>query len=225
MNIEEIEIIAKKLQELELEVYFIGGSVAALYADDIDTFEQRITRDIDVVIEVINRGHYYLLQERLREAGFNEDSESEVICRWIYQGIIVDIMPNDERILGFSNVWYSEGIKNSKKHLLQSGRQINIFSFPYFIATKLEALKSRGEDLRYSKDFEDIVRIIDNKSSLVLEFSKADVKVIEFIKSEFSYILKYNKYLTEAILCVLFPETNTNRSEKIIQKMKSIIET
>jgi hypothetical protein len=218
-NREEIEKLAKIFEELKLNPYFIGGSIVAVYADNINTFEQRVTRDVDVVIEVLNRGKYFLLQEQLREAGFREDSDSEVICRWKFDDILVDIMPNDEQILGFSNRWYSKGMENSIKFKLESGREINVFSFPYFIATKLEALKSRGEDLRYSKDFEDIIRLIENKEFFHKEIINTDFDLSQFIKTEFSHILNQNKYLTEAILCVLYPETNKERADRIVEKI------
>ena len=223
LNKKEIEKVAERLQEIGLTCYFIGGSIVAIYADNIGTFEQRVTKDIDVVIEVLNRGKYYFIQEQLREAGFKEDFESDVICRWIYDDVLVDIMPNDEKILGFTNRWYADGIKNAIKYKLESGREINVFTFPYFIATKLDALISRGEDNRYSKDFEDIVRLIDNKLSIQEEFENCEPSLLDFITSEFIKLFIQNKNATEDILCVLHPETDKYRADNIIDKVKLLI--
>src|SRR4051812_1067118 len=33
------------------------------------------------------------------------------ICRWDYDGLTVDVMPTDGKILGFNNRWYSDGLK------------------------------------------------------------------------------------------------------------------
>jgi hypothetical protein len=45
--------------------------------------------------------------ERLRALGFLEDtSEGAPLCRWVHSGTILDVMPLDEKILGFSNRWY-----------------------------------------------------------------------------------------------------------------------
>ncbi|MBK7636040.1 MAG: hypothetical protein IPJ13_18515 [Saprospiraceae bacterium] len=80
------------------------------------------------------------------------------------QGIIVDIMPNDADILGFSNPWYDEGYRNRLK-ITARDQEIQIFTAPYFIASKLVALNSRLDgdrlfDWRWSRDFEDIMKII-----------------------------------------------------------------
>lgn len=68
------------------------------------------------------------------------------ICRKIYKGVTVDVMPTDESILGFTNKWYTDGITKPEMAVLPSGRKISILSFPYFIASKIEAYKHRGND-------------------------------------------------------------------------------
>jgi len=40
--------------------------------------------------------------------GFSNDVESGVICRYKIKGIVVDVMPTSEGILGFANQWYIE---------------------------------------------------------------------------------------------------------------------
>jgi len=107
-----IAAVAQALAELNNEVVFVGGAVVSLYSPKPEMMDIRVTDDVDVIIEIANRGKYIQLQERLRELGFKEDIESNVICRWKINGIIVDIMPNDPSILGFSNPWYEEGYKN-----------------------------------------------------------------------------------------------------------------
>jgi hypothetical protein len=50
---------------------------------------------------------YAAFGERLRALGFSEDTgEGAPLCRWVHSGTILDIMPLDEKILGFSNRWY-----------------------------------------------------------------------------------------------------------------------
>jgi len=62
-------------------------------------------------------------------------------------------MPTDEKILGFSNRWYSQGIVHSIPYEIEKNITIRILSIPYFIGCKLEALFNRGMgDLRLSKD-------------------------------------------------------------------------
>lgn len=148
-NTERIRIVAKGLNPLQHEIYFVGGAVVSLYADQIDLFDHRSTEDVDVLVEIVSRGKYMILQERLRELGFREDHESSVICRWKYQGVTVDIMPLSIEILGFSNRWYAGGIKNSVLVDITDNMKINIFSYPYFMASKFEALANRKVDWRY----------------------------------------------------------------------------
>ena len=45
--------------------------------------------------------------------GFENDTESKVICRYKIQGIIVDIMPTGKDVLNFTNRWYIDGFKES----------------------------------------------------------------------------------------------------------------
>ncbi len=70
----------------------------------------RPTDDIDVVIELLSYGHFGELEERLRTLGFQNDVESHIITRYVYQGIIVDIMPTDPDVVGLSYIWYPEGM-------------------------------------------------------------------------------------------------------------------
>jgi len=95
--------------------------------------------------------------------GFHHDQESNVVCRYKYEGITVDIMPTDEEILGFSNRWYKLGLDYILKYELAEDIQIRLFEAPYFLASKFEAFKGRGGDRRTSYDFEDIVYFLDNR--------------------------------------------------------------
>jgi hypothetical protein len=73
-------------------------------------------------------------------------------------------MPSDPRILGFSNIWYQEGIKNAIETKLPNGNTVQIFSLPYFIAAKIEAYFGRGQgDFRLSSDIEDVVAVLDGQ--------------------------------------------------------------
>jgi hypothetical protein len=76
-------------------------------------------------------------------------------------------MPTDPSILGFSNQWYPEGVKTSIEHPIDNAAPIRIFTSPYFIASKMEAFKTRGEnDLYASHDLEDIVFVLDHRDSI-----------------------------------------------------------
>jgi predicted nucleotidyltransferase len=109
-NIVRLKIIANGLAELRQKVVFIGGAVAELYCGDPARNEAQPTDDINVVVEVLTRGAFAELEEKLRLIGFQTHGESLVICRYKYHDIIVDIMPTDAAILGFTNQWHREGI-------------------------------------------------------------------------------------------------------------------
>jgi hypothetical protein len=200
---ESIKTVALGLEPLGEEFVFVGGSVVECYATSITAELPRPTDDIDVVLELAHYGRYSILQEKLISAGFNPDNTSKVICRYQYRGITVDIMPDDPNILGFTNRWYRDGIKNSIQHKVDELLVIRIFSTPFFVASKIEAYKQRGaKDKRLSSDFEDIVYIIENRSELIDEVLNSPSTVREYIVEFCQTILRQQDTL-EAIAAVM----------------------
>ncbi len=115
----------------------------------------------------------------------------------------MDVMPTDPAILGFSNRWYGEAIKQAVEVQLPSKKKISIFSLPYFLATKLEAFHSRGnKDFRMSSDFEDIVTVLDGANDLVSTLRAAPKGVQDYHRAEFAAFLK-NESFEEGVLCHL----------------------
>ena len=196
-NITMLQIVAKGLGELKTNVVFVGGSVAELYADIPAASDIRTTLDIDCIIKLRSRMAHARLEEKLRTMGFvNDTSMGAPICRWIFHGIKVDIMPTDENILGFSNYWYSEGIENKITKRLSKGTEINVLSPEYYLASKFEAHKNRGgNDLRQSHDFEDIIFIIDNCNDLLEIIKKANHSVRDYLKEECQILLANNNLI------------------------------
>jgi hypothetical protein len=165
-NIDKIMVVAEALGDLRSQVVFVGGSVAELYATQPELSDIRPTIDVDCVvdIQIVTYSDYARLEEKLRKLGFaNDTSENAPICRKTYRGIIVDFMPVNPDILGFSNRWYKTGYENRIEKTLPDRTAIYIFPVEYYVATKLEALNSRGgSDIRGSHDWEDIVYVLDN---------------------------------------------------------------
>jgi hypothetical protein len=61
---------------------------------------------VDVIVEVGSHAAYATLGERLRKLGFKEDtSEDAPVCRWLIEGVKVDVMPTSAAVLGFGNRW------------------------------------------------------------------------------------------------------------------------
>jgi hypothetical protein len=87
------------------EVVFLGGASIQLWLTDPASPTVRVTDDVDVISDITSLTGYYRLGERLRKRGFSEAIDSDVICRWRHQatGLLLDVMPDDEKVLGFSN--------------------------------------------------------------------------------------------------------------------------
>ncbi|WP_139307938.1 hypothetical protein [Pontibacter flavimaris] len=127
-------------------------------------------------------GAWHKLQERLQELGFYPDPTSPVICRFTFEGITIDVMPDDAQILGFSNPWYKPGLDQSSFIALKPNLKIRILPVAYFLATKFSAYHSRGGDPRTSHDFEDIIYTTDNRLHLI-EDESLKAKKLEIYKS------------------------------------------
>lgn len=221
-NITRIKAVARLLQTMQQDVVFVGGATVALYADTIAA-EARPTDDVDVLIELAAYKDYAALDEQLRKAGFVNDIASGVICRYQVQGIIVDMMPTEPEVIGFSNKWYPEGFKSAIT-VMADELPVKIFSLPYFIASKLEAYKSRGgSDYRFSSDFEDIVYVLVNNSRAEEMLSNAPENVKHYLQKEFKVMLM-DPHLEEGFYVHLEPATALRQSIYIQELMQKIAE-
>lgn len=163
--------IARRLEPLLPELVFVGGVTTELFFTSPSASEVRITRDADVICEVTGRVEYHRLGEALRELGFQEDtSPGAPLCRWTSEDGILDVMPVDEDILGFTNPWYERALATSRWIDVSESLRVRIVSPPMFVATKLAAFEGRGEDdVLESHDIEDIVVVIAYRDELVHE--------------------------------------------------------
>jgi hypothetical protein len=204
-NIEMLARVAHGLRDLKNNVVFVGGSVAELYAVSPELSDIRPTLDVDCVVKLASKIEFDKLEEELRVLGFHNDTTMGApICRKIYQDIIVDIMPIDSDILGFSNRWYCNGVDNKIVSKLPDGTNIYIFPVEYYIATKLEAMHSRGgRDIRLSHDWEDIVYVIDNSPNLVDAIKQSnDQELVTYLRNRFDRLLN-NPNIWEIIYSAL----------------------
>lgn len=191
-NLPRLQAVAHALGPLRERVVFVGGATVNLYSTMLaSTPEPRITDDVDCIVEVAPRNAFYALEEELRALGFANDMTSGVICRWQLQGLTVDIMPTEPEILGFSNPWYPAGFAQAIPYVLPDGTSIRILSPPYFLATKLAALRDRGwAELRLSQDLEDLVHVLDNRPALPEEVVGADEAVRRYISQQVTDLLR-----------------------------------
>jgi len=223
VDIEIVKQIATALQDLRPDFAFVGGSIVSLYVNDPSADTVRQTIDIDLSISLKGYGAWARLQDELSRLGFSPDRDSKIICRYLYNGVTVDIMPDDENILGFSNPWYKSGLAKLEPHLLDNGLSINLFPLPYFIATKFSAFRGRGRgDHRTSHDFEDIVYAIDNVTNVVDQIKSADEDVKEFLTSEYRAVLDHQNR-KEIISCHLSKLIRDARYPLIVDKIAEIV--
>ena len=222
-NIEMLQIVAEGLNSLIGEMVFVGGAVAELYADNPAASDIRPTTDIDCVIELSSRKDHAKLENELRQRTFmNDTSKDAPICRWVYRGIKVDVMPTDSDILGFTNKWYAEGIENRIQKTLPGGQEINIFSPAYYLASKFDAHKGRGgTDLRQSQDFEDIIYVIYNCTNLYENIANANLSVKTYLINECKALIKNNN-INEGIESAMPYDADSDSSEIVTDLIEKI---
>ena len=127
-------------------------------------------------------------------------------------------MPTDASVIGFTNRWYADGFKNAISIKLDDCL-IKIFSLPYFIASKIEAFKSRGNNnYLYSTDFEDIVYVFENNANILSLLNESPKEVNEYLKKIFTEF-RQDYSFEEGLSAHLEPNT---KAQQII-RIKSIV--
>lgn len=197
-NVVRIKAVHHALGSYRDKVLYVGGASVSLYADR-PSAEVRPTDDVDILIELLNYTAYAELEAQLRRQGFENDYESGIICRFRVQGIIVDVMPTSNDILGFSNRWYEQGFKHAMDIQLDQECHIGILQPPYFLATKIESFKNRGGgDGRMSSDFEDIIFVLNNRRAIWEEMERSSADIRTYLRNEWAALVG-NEYLYEWI--------------------------
>jgi hypothetical protein len=192
VSVELLELAADALGNLVPEVVFLGGATIPLWITDPGAPPPRPTKDVDVVVECATTSDFHEFESKLRERGFAEDQESRGICRWKHgaSGLQLDAMPERGAILGFENRWQGASIPHAPSRELPSGQLIRAASPPYLVAMKLEAFSSRGgEDLLGSRDFGDVISLVDGREELVGEVRAAEPELQAFIAERIARLL------------------------------------
>jgi len=219
-NLANIEFIAQALGDFRNSVVLVGGAVVGILITDTNRPAARPTLDVDLVTKVSGRAEYYEVCEVLRKAGFKENDE--VICRWTKDGVLVDLMPTDSAILGFSNRWHELAMQSSISMTLPSGLILRHISAPLFIASKLESFHGRGNGNYAHHDIEDIINLVDGKSDLSAELALAPVDVQSFIREEIEDLLLDPDFITQLPWHLSPTTTEQARSAIIIERLRSL---
>ena len=225
-NLEILSRAVAQLGPLVERMVFLGGCATALLLTDPAAPEVRVTQDVDAITEVRSLADYYRLADDLRAVGFVEDqTQGSPMCRWRAPGIILDVMPTDERVLGFGNRWYRPAVASAQPVVLPSGAHIQAVTAPYFLATKLEAFDGRGGgDYLASHDLEDIITLIDGRPELVDEVRGADASLRRFLRERFLALLSVRSFV-EALPAHLPPDAASQaRLPVILERIRSLAE-
>jgi len=218
-----LKALASELKALEIDYAFTGGSIVGLLLDNPDLTPIRPTDDVDVIVEVLSRKNYPRFEERLRERGFLNDSrQGAPMCRWIYNTLIVDVMPIEGSFLGLNTVWFDYALASAVDRVID-GETIRVVSATAFVATKLAAFKDRGEgDFYGSHDLEDIVAVVDGRERLGYEMLEAEGSLRAYVGREISKLLGNSNFL-EALPAHLPPDQGSQaRLPSLIEKLKSL---
>jgi predicted nucleotidyltransferase len=222
-NIELLTKVAKKLGPLLREVVFVGGCTTGLLITEEAAAEVRPTFDVDVIAEITTYAGYAAFSERLRALGFREDSSKGApLCRWLIDAVKLDVMPLEEKILGFTNRWYPAAMDAAQETVLEPGLRIRVVTAPYFVATKLEAFCGRGRgDYAGSHDLEDLLTVIDGRAAIVQEIGKA-ASVRSYIAEQFQVLLKTPAFV-DALSGHLLPDPGSQaRLPLLRERMEAI---
>ena len=221
IDLSAVSEIAQALGNLNKSVVFVGGAVVSIYADDPAADEIRPTQDVDLTLKPLNYDQQ-ALDEKLAELGFHPDLQGHTICTYKYNDIAVDIMPSTDTMQGPTNRWYSIGF-DSIQIISLEGVLIQVLSAACYLATKFEAYNHRGNgDCRTSHDFEDIIYVIDNRTTIVEDVQLADPRVKEFLQSEFQKILD-TPYAEEILSAHLHPLILEKRYPMLLAKISDML--
>jgi len=224
-NLRRLTETVRCLGAVAEQMVFVGGSTTALFMTDTAAADVRETIDIDAIVETTRVG-YARLTEALNRQGFHEDtSEGAPICRFRNGDLVLDVMPTDEQVLGFSNPWYIPAIQHAEKLSLPDGLSVRVITVPYFLATKLVAFEGRGEgDYGMSHDISDVVSVLDGRPEVVADISRSDQDVKTFLAAAARHLLTRTAF-TDTISYHLLPDAASQARERLIlQRLQLIAE-
>ncbi len=213
--------IASALDELNSVVVYVGGAVVSLYVNNPSAEDVRPTKDLDISLEIVSLAELEKLRETLINKGFRQTAEDNVICRFRYEDIKVDVMATKAIGWAPANPWFAPGFA-FKQTVDLEGQSIQILPLEYFLASKFVAFNDRGAiDPRTSHDFEDIVYLLDNRIDIVERLLAAQEDVKPFLKDQLYDILN-NRLKQEAIYGNLIYEIREERYKRIMDCVNKV---
>lgn len=220
-NVVRLHRVAAQLGPLCDELVFVGGAVTQLLITDPAASPVRPTLDVDAIVAVASRPDYWRLEQRLHERGLRPDERPGApLCRWVAEGIVLDVMPTAPEILGFASRWCAAAIADARPVALPSALEIRVVTAPIFLAMKLEAFAQRGSgDLYGSKDLEDVISVVDGRPEIVDEMGAAAVDVRTFVSESLGALVALPGY-RDAVAGHLGAEAD--RLDIVLQRLRAL---
>ena len=222
-NIEMLRIAVENLGDLKNELVFVGGCMTELLITDTAAAEPRQTKDVDTIVEAASYAEYNAFSEKLKAIGFREDtSENAPLCRWVKESTVLDVMPLDEKTLGFTNSWYKSAMQTAEEREFFPNLTIKAISPVYFCATKMEAFDGRGKsDYLGSHDLEDIISVIDGRAEIVAEIEIAAKDVRQYIADKIKSWIETDKFI-DALPGHLGSASDLSRLAIVLERLTKI---
>jgi hypothetical protein len=195
-NLPLLEEAAEKLAPFLNEIVFVGGVTLGILISDPASAPIRGTTDVDVIAEIVTYADYIEFSERLRKQGFAEDtSEESPACRWRSGALKLDVLAIRKEVLGYTNIWYESALNNSMPVKLASGRSIQIIKAPFFLGTKMEAFRDRGQsDFAASHDLEDFIAVIEGREELLTEIEDSSAELQDYLAQAAQSLLGESRF-------------------------------
>jgi hypothetical protein len=126
-------------------------------------------------------------------------------------------MPAEASILGLENRWQAAALPHAVDRELPSGTVIRAVCPPYLLATKLEAFKGRGRgDFLGSRDFSDIITLVDGREELVGEVATSDDQLRPYLAKEVAALLAAPRF-PDGLFGALLPDSaSQERAEAVV---------
>jgi len=220
-----IKRIAIALGELNEKVIYVGGATVSLYINDPAADDVRPTKDVDITVKVASMLELENLRETLSKKGFKQSSDLNVICRFRYEDILVDVMATKPISWAPANKWFEKGFERLEKINIDNVT-IQIMPLAFFLASKFTTFEDRGRgEPRTSHDFEDITYILDNRMDWDdILLAEKDEEVKSFLLERLNRIKKSDIF-QEAIIGNLYYASSEERFQRIIKKIENVVTT
>lgn len=223
-NLAKLQAASTLLGPLLDDMMLVGGCAAGLLVSDPGVSPIRPTVDVDLLVEATTYVDYQRVATRLEVLGLEPGNlPGDPICRFRSGSLVIDLMPLDEVVLGFSNRWYASALSVPSRYRLPGGSEITHIDGPHFLASKLEAFRSRGEDdYVLSADIEDVMVVLDGRPTIDVELRESAPELRAFVAGELRSCIE-SVWFVEALPGYFDDEPGSGRrAGRLLERLRRI---